>query len=71
MACAEDDNRERYAEEFGKEYGKVRRFGGKREFKKYLHGYSDEGAILLFKFRSGTHCSNEELGRHSDRDGSV
>ena len=26
-----------------------RRFGGKREFKKYLHGHSDEGARLLFK----------------------
>ena len=43
-----------------------RRFGGKREFKKYLHGRSDEGARLLFKFRSGTHGLNEELGRHSD-----
>ena len=49
----------------------VRRFGGKREFKKYLHGRSDEGASLLFKFRSGTHGLNEELGRHSDRDGRV
>ena len=48
-----------------------RRFGGKREFKKYLHGRSDEGARLLFKFRSGTHGLNEELGRHSDRDGRV
>ena len=45
-----------------------RRFGGKREFKKYLHGRSDERARLLFKFRSGTHGLNE-LGRHSDRDG--
>ena len=45
-----------------------RRFGGKREFKKYLY---DEGARLLFKFRSGTHGLNEELGRHSDRDGRV
>ena len=48
-----------------------RRFGGKREFKKYLRGRSDEGARLLFKFRSGTHGLNEELGRHSDRDGRV
>ena len=48
-----------------------RRCGGTREFKKYLHGRSDEGARLLFKFRSGTHCLNEELGRHSDRDGRV
>ena len=48
-----------------------RRFGGKREFKKYLYGRSDEGARLLFKFRSGKHGLNEELGRHSDRDGRV
>ena len=48
-----------------------RRFGGKKEFKKYLHGHSDEGARLLFKFRSGTHGLNEELGRHSYRDGRV
>ena len=46
MACIDDDLREREAEEFRK--GKVkldlyRRFGGKREFKKYLHGRSDEG----------------------------
>ena len=46
---------------------KYKRFGGKREFKKYLHGRSDEGAKLLFKFRSGTHGLNEELGRQSDR----
>ena len=39
--------------------------------KKYLHGRSDEGAILLFKYTSGTHGLNEELGRHSDRDGRV
>ena len=32
---------------------------------KHLHDHSDEGARLLFQFRSGTH---EELGRHSDRD---
>ena len=48
-----------------------RRFGGKREFKKYLRCRSDGGARLLFKFRSGTHGLNEELGRHSDRDGRV
>ena len=31
-------------------------------FKKYLHGASDAGSRLLFKFRSGTHGLNEELG---------
>ena len=77
MACIEDDLREREAEEFGKgldskvKLDLYRRFGGKREFKKYLHDRSDEGARLLFKFRSGTHGLNEELGRHSDRDGRV
>ena len=39
------------------------------EFKKYLHGVSDAGSRLLFKFRSGTHGLNEELGRHRDRVG--
>ena len=77
MACIEDDLREREAEEFRKgldskvKLDLYRRFGGKREFKKYLRGRSDEGARLLFKFRSGTHGLNEELGRHSDRDGRV
>ena len=33
-------------------------------FKRYLHGVSDAGTRLLFKFRSGTHGLNEELGRH-------
>ena len=30
----------------------------------YLHGVCDAGSRLLFKFRSGTHGLNEELGRH-------
>ena len=77
MVCIEDDLREREAEEFGKgldskvKLDLYRRFGGKREFKKYMHSCSDKGARLLFKFRSGTHGLNEELGRHSDRDGRV
>ena len=37
------------------------------ECKKYLHGVSDIGSKLLFRFRSGTHGLNEELGRHSSR----
>ena len=42
------------------------------ECKKYLHGVSDMGSKLLFRFRSGTHCLNEELhvGRHSTRNSS-
>ena len=72
MACIEDNLREKEAGKGLDSKVKLdlyRRFGGKREFKKYLHGRSDEGARLLFKFRSGTHGLNEELGRHSDRDG--
>ena len=38
-------------------------------FKKYLHGVSNAGSRLLFKFRSGTHELNEELGRHRGREG--
>ena len=39
------------------------------EFKKYLRGVGDAGTRLLFKFRSGTHGLNEELGRHRGREG--
>ena len=47
MACVEDDIREREAEEFGKgldsklKLDLYKRFGGKRDFKKYLLGCSD------------------------------
>ena len=34
-----------------------------------MHGLSDAGIRLLFKFRSGTHGLNEELGRHRGREG--
>ena len=44
-------------------------FGKTIEFKKYLHGVADAGSRLLFKFRSGTHGLNEELGRHRGREG--
>ena len=67
-ACIEDDLREREAKEFRKGLDSKTCIEDLREFKKYLHGHSDEGARLLFKFRSGTHG---ELGRHSDRDGRV
>ena len=40
------------------------------ECKKYLHGVSDMGSKLLFRFRSGTNGLNEELGRHSTRNNS-
>ena len=44
--------------------GMYKRFGKSIELKKYLHGICDAGSRLLFKFRSGTHGLNEELGRH-------
>ena len=44
-------------------------FSKEVEFKKYVHGVSDAGNRLLFKFRSGTHGLNEELGRHRGRNG--
>ena len=45
-----------------------KRFGKNVEFNKYLHGLCDAGSRLLFKFRSGTHGLNEELGRHRGRE---
>ena len=40
------------------------------ECMKYLHGVFDMVSKLLFRFRSGTHGLNEELGRHSTRNSS-
>ena len=37
------------------------------ECKKHLYGVPDMGSKLLFRFRSGTHGLNEELGRHITR----
>ena len=39
------------------------------EFKAYLHGTCDAGFRLMFKFRSGTHGLNEDLGRQRGREG--
>ena len=35
--------------------GLYKAFSKEVEFKRYLHGVSDAGTRLLFKFRSGTH----------------
>ena len=43
-------------------------FGNSVEFKKYLHGVCDAGSRLLFKFTSGTHGLNQELGRNRGRE---
>ena len=48
---------------------KFKRFGKEVEFKRYLRGVGDAGTRLLFKFRSGTHGLNEELGRHRCSEG--
>ena len=34
-----------------------------------MHGVADAGSRLLYKFQSGTHGLNEELGRHRGREG--
>ena len=44
-------------------------FGKEVDFKTYLRGVSDAGTRLPFKFRSGTHSLNDELGRHRGRNG--
>ena len=44
-------------------------FGKEVVFKTYLHGVGDAGTRLLFKFRSGMHGLNEELGRQRGRNG--
>ena len=44
-------------------------FGKSVKFKKYLHGVCDAGSRLLFKFISGTHDLNKELGRHRRTEG--
>ena len=76
MACVEECISERESRKFeeGLNTNKVKldmykRFGKSVEFKKYLHGICDIGSRLLFKFRSGTHGLNEELGRHRGRQG--
>ena len=43
-------------------------FGKAIEFKKYLNRVADARSRLLFKFRSGTHGINEELGRRRGRE---
>ena len=44
------------------ELGLYKAFSKEVEFKRYLHGVGDAGTRLFFKFRSGTHSLNEELG---------
>ena len=75
MACVEESIKERDNEEFEKglaskiKLAMYKMFGKNIEYKDYLHGVSDAGTRLLFKFRSETHGLNEELGRHRGREG--
>ena len=75
MACIEESISEREGKQFEEglnskvKLDMYKRFGKKVEFKRYLHGVGDAGTRHLFKFRSGTHGLNEELGRHRGREG--
>ena len=75
MACVEESIKERDNKEFEKgldskvKLAMYKTFGKNIEYKEYLHGVGDAGKRLLFKFRSGTHGLNEELGRHRGREG--
>ena len=75
LACVEECISERESRRFEEGLNtKVKldiykRFGKSVEFKQYLHGVCDAGSRLLFKFRSGTHGLNEELGRYRGREG--
>ena len=75
MACVEECISERESRRFEEgldtkvKIDIYKWFGKSVEFKKYLHGVCDAGIRPMFKFRSGTHGLNEELGRHRGREG--
>ena len=79
LACAEECISERESRRFEERLNtKVKLdfykwYGKSVEFKKYmyLHGVCDARSRLLFKFRSGTHKLNEELGRNRGREGKM
>ena len=60
MSCVVDSIRERDNRDFEKgldskvKLEMYKTFGKNIELKRYLHGISDVGTRLLFKFRSGT-----------------
>ena len=45
------------------------RFEKEVKFKRYFHGVGNAGTRLLFKFRSGAHGLNVELGRYRGGEG--
>ena len=71
MSCVEECISERECRKFEEglninvELARYKVFG-KNVNKMYLHVVSDAGTRLLFKFRSGTHGLNEELGMHRE-----
>ena len=75
MACVEECISERESMKFEEglntkvKLDMYKYFSKSVEFKKYLHGLCDAGSRHLYKFRSGTHGLNEELGRHRGREG--
>ena len=71
LACIDECISERECRKCEEGLDNKKKFGKRVEFMKYSHGVSDAGTRLLFKFRSGTHGLNEELGRHRDREGKL
>ena len=75
MACVEECISERENGKFEEglnikvKLDMYKRFGKSVGFKKYLLGICDAGSPLLFKFRSGQHGLNEELGGYRGREG--
>ena len=75
LACIEESISEREGRQFEERLNSkvkldmYKRFGKEVEFKRYLRGVGDAGTRLLYKFTSGTHGLNEELGRHKGREG--
>ena len=71
LACIDECISKRECRKLEERLTMYEKFGKKVEFKKYLHGVREAGTRLLFKFRSGTHGLNEELGRHRGREGKL
>ena len=77
LACAEECISERESRRFEERLNtKVKLYfyklyGKSVEFKKYITWICDARSRLLFKFRSGTHKLNEELGRNRGREGKM
>ena len=75
MACVEECISEREHRNFEKAFStsfklNIYKWFGKRvKCNKYLHGVYDAGSRFLYKFRSGTHGLNAELGRHRGKKG--